>query len=119
MLTERKTIDQRRRELAAKCGGVTVNGELAFADWQPGESHQPELTQVIDGEQSMVFAVQFAEQFEQLLASPADDTLRRIALAKMEGYTNAELARDLGLSVRSIERKLEFIRRTWRQEGIS
>ena len=119
MLTDRKTVDHRRRELAAKRGGGAVRGESAFTDRQAPESHQPGLSQVIDGEPSPEFAAQFAEQFEQLLTLLADDTLRRIALAKMEGYTNAELARDLGLNVRSIERKLRLIRRTWQQEGIS
>jgi len=119
MLTDRKTVDHRRRELAAKRGGDAVRGESAFANRQAAESHQPGLSQVIDGGPSPEFAAQFAEQFEQLLASLADETLRRIALAKMEGYTNAELARDLSLNVRSIERKLRLIRRTWQQEDIS
>ena len=115
----RVLIDHARQHLAAKRGGGAVRGESAFADRQAPESHQPGLSQVTNGEPSPEFAAQFAEQFEQLLTLLADDTLRRIALAKMEGYTNAELARDLGLNVRSIERKLRLIRRTWQQEGIS
>ncbi len=119
MLTDRKTVDHRRRELAAKRGGGAVRGESAFADRQATESHQPGLSQVIDGEPSPEFAALLAEQLELRLASLADESLRRIVLAKMEGYTNAELARDLSLNVRSIERKLRLIRRTWQQEGIS
>jgi DNA-directed RNA polymerase specialized sigma24 family protein len=119
MLTDRKTIDHRRRELAAKRGGGDVRGESAIAERQTQNSDKPGLSQIIDGEPSPEFAAQFAEQVEQLLALLADDTLRKIALAKMEGFTNAELARDLGLNVRSIERKLHLIRRTWQHEEIS
>lgn len=120
MLTDRKTVDHQRHEMAAKRGGGdAVRGGSAFANRQAAESHQPGLSQIIDGGPSPEFAAQFAEQFEQLLASLADDTLRRIALAKMEGHTNAELARDLDLNVRSIERKLNLIRRTWQQEGLT
>ncbi len=119
MLTDRKTVDHRRRELAAKRGGGAVRGESAFADRQTAQSDQPGLSQVIDGEPSAEFAVQFAEQLELRLASLADESLRRIVLGKMAGCTNTELSRDLGLNVRTIERKLRLIRRTWQQEGIS
>ena len=120
MLTDRMAVDHQRRELAAKRGGGdALRGESAFANRQAAESHQPGLSQVVDGGPSPEFAVQFTEQLEQLLASLADDTQRRIALAKMQGHTNEELARDLDLNVRSIERKLNLIRRTWQQEGLS
>ena len=117
MLTDRKTVDHRRHELAAKRGGGTVRGGSVFADHQADESHQPGLSQVIDNEPTPEFAAQCTEQLEQLLASLGDDTLSRIALAKMEGYTNDELVRNMGMSLRSIERKLRVIRRAWQEEG--
>jgi DNA-directed RNA polymerase specialized sigma24 family protein len=43
--------------------------------------------------------------------------VRRLALAKMEGYSNEETAQKLELSVSSVERKLRLIRQTWREEG--
>lgn len=116
MLTDRKTVDHQRHELAGKRGGGNVRGESAFDD-HAGKSHQPGLSQVIDNEPTPEFAAQCTEQLEQLLASLGDDTLSRIALAKMEGCTNEELARNLGMSLRSIERKLRVIRRAWQEEG--
>ena len=41
------------------------------------------------------------------------DTLRKIAQWKMEGYKNEEIADRLGLTRRSIERKLQWIRKVW------
>ena len=40
-------------------------------------------------------------------------TLRQIALGKLEGYTNQDLAAQYGFTVRTIERKLERIRAKW------
>jgi hypothetical protein len=46
-----------------------------------------------------------------------DDELRTIARGKMEGYTNAELAGQLGCLERTVERKLRVIRGLW--QGVS
>ena len=56
-----------------------------------------------------------AEQFGLLLNSLKDEQLRRIALAKMEGYGNEEIAESLGTSLRTVERRLATIRQTWEE----
>jgi DNA-directed RNA polymerase specialized sigma24 family protein len=45
-----------------------------------------------------------------------DDLLRRLALLRMEGYSNEQIAERLGCGLRTIERKLALIRKTWEQE---
>ena len=45
-----------------------------------------------------------------------DDRLREIAVWRMEGYTVAEIAEQLGISVRAVERKLQLIRAKWARE---
>jgi DNA-directed RNA polymerase specialized sigma24 family protein len=62
------------------------------------------------------FAAQFAEECRRLLAGLADEQLRAIALWKMEGYTNEEIAAKLGCVPRTVERKLGMIRSRWQQE---
>ncbi len=57
-----------------------------------------------------------AEDFERLLLLLADDELRRIALLKLEGYTNEELAQRIGRSIPTVERRLRLIRETWKVE---
>jgi DNA-directed RNA polymerase specialized sigma24 family protein len=48
-----------------------------------------------------------------LLDALDDDQLRHIALLKLEGYTNQEIAVKLDCVERTVERKLERIRRKW------
>src|SRR5438270_586549 len=53
------------------------------------------------------------EQLEQLLDTLTDPTLRQIAEWRMEGSSNAEIARRLDRAVRTVERKVELIRLIW------
>ncbi len=68
-------------------------------------------------EPSPDFAVQIAEEVQRLLAALGKDDLRTLALWKMEGYSNGEIATRLGCVERTVERKLWLIRRIWEGEG--
>lgn len=52
------------------------------------------------------------EQLDRL----GDDRLREIAAKKLEGYSNVEIAEELNVAVRTIERKLGRIRSCWEQD---
>jgi RNA polymerase sigma-70 factor (ECF subfamily) len=61
-----------------------------------------------------------AEELEQRLhdlEAAGDPDLPRIAGLKLDGYSNGEIAEALGLTERSIERKLGRIRRRWDEGG--
>ena len=45
-----------------------------------------------------------------------DADMRELAQAKMEGFTNEEMAKRLDCTVRSVERRLRLIRILWTQE---
>jgi RNA polymerase sigma factor (sigma-70 family) len=60
---------------------------------------------------------EFGSAVADLLECLPSDELRRVALAKMEGCTNEEVARRLGRSVSTIERKLQVIRALWQDAG--
>jgi hypothetical protein len=45
-----------------------------------------------------------------------DDKLRSVAVWKLEGYTNAEIAARLGRAPATVERKLRLIRDAWAKE---
>ena len=62
------------------------------------------------------FAAEVAENCRRLLDGLGDDTLRAIALAKMEGQTNEEIRTRLGVSPATVERKLSAIRAIWEKE---
>jgi DNA-directed RNA polymerase specialized sigma24 family protein len=104
-ITAHKSVDQARREQAAKRGG-------GRARWS-----EADLVQVIGREPTPEFAARVAEECERLLARLGDDTLRRVAVWKMEGRTNAEIAGLLGCVPRTVERRLEEIRQIWGEEG--
>jgi RNA polymerase sigma factor (sigma-70 family) len=53
------------------------------------------------------------EALEQRLQALPDPELRQIALGKLEGWTNREIADRHGCTERTIERKLERIRARW------
>jgi RNA polymerase sigma factor (sigma-70 family) len=58
-------------------------------------------------------AALLSEALEQRLAALTDPELRQIALWRLEGFTNREVAEKLDCTDRSVERKLERIRRLW------
>ena len=74
------------------------------------------LEQVVGNEPTPEFAAQFAEEYERRLHDLNSPELRLVAVWKMEGYSNAEIARKLGCVERSVERKLRLIRNRWARE---
>jgi RNA polymerase sigma factor (sigma-70 family) len=59
-------------------------------------------------------AAELSEALERRLRALGDPVLRQIALRKLEGYTNKEIARELDdCTERTIERKLGRIRAKW------
>jgi RNA polymerase sigma factor (sigma-70 family) len=108
LITAGKAIDERRRRHSQKRGGVRNPGDNlpAKANWQL-------LEEVVGSEPDPAFAAQLADEFQMLLARLGDDRLREIALLKLEGCTNEEIAARLNSSPRSVSRRLTVIRRTW------
>ena len=72
--------------------------------------------QILDTEPSPELAAQMTEECQRLLARLGDHTLRAVALWKMEGYTNIEIAAKLGCVEQTVERKLRAVRQTWSNE---
>jgi hypothetical protein len=70
------------------------------------------LDQILSREPTPEFAAQVAEEYQRLLDGLEDDQLRQVAVWKVEGYTNEEIAVKLGRTVRSVGRKLQMIRET-------
>lgn len=115
VITARKALDQLAREHAMRRGGGTVQGESRMS---PGESgwDAAAIEQVVGDEPTPEFAAQVAEEYERLLDLLGDDSLRRVAVWKMEGLTTHEIAERLDCSRRTVARKLDTIRIIWSQE---
>jgi RNA polymerase sigma factor (sigma-70 family) len=61
-------------------------------------------------------AVMVIDSLEHVLSTLNSDELREIAVAKLAGFSNAEIARAVGRSQATIERRLRLIRARWQQE---
>jgi DNA-directed RNA polymerase specialized sigma24 family protein len=114
VITERKAADQLQRQRRLKRGGGRVVDEAALAsgtgtgvagfDSLAGPAPEPE------------FAVAMAEQCQRLLDNLGDETLRQVALLKLESYTTEEIAARLGCAPRTVANKLKLIRLRWERK---
>jgi DNA-directed RNA polymerase specialized sigma24 family protein len=116
VITARKAIDLVNHERRQKRGGGAVRGESALVGPPGSNSADEGLGQVLGREPTPAFAAQVAEECQRLLGLLADEELRQVALAKMEGYSSEEIAVRLGCVPRTVERKLRVIRTLWNQE---
>jgi RNA polymerase sigma factor (sigma-70 family) len=104
-ITVRKAIKQTRREAAEKRGGGRIIGETALtrADGSPLP-----LDEVAGQLPAQEFDLHLAELLDTL-----EPELRTIAVFRLLGNTNREIADSLGCTERKIERKLQLIRLQW------
>lgn len=114
-MTARKVVDLKRREGRKRRGGGRVRGESVL-DGDDSGGDWGGLAEVIGDEPTPEFAAMMAEEFQRLLERLDSDDLATLAVAKMEGYTNEEIAKRLDCSVRTVERQLRLIRRKWQEE---
>ena len=61
-------------------------------------------------------AALFRAELTRLFALLEGGDLRQVTLLRLEGHTKDDIAKQLGWSPRSIERKLELIRKKWARE---
>ena len=111
VIAERKALNQRRDAARRKRGGGRVRGESALAPAE-GATTSPGLNHIPGSEPTPEMAAGVAEAMEMLLGLLSKD-LRQIALLKVEGYTNSEIAEKTGRSVATVERRLKLIRDEW------
>ena len=114
-ITVRKATDLVRHARRRKRGMGRV---LAGADLGgTGSSNEGDPLALIPGlEPTPDLAVLVAEECRRLFGLLHDDGLCRIALDRMAGYHDEEIAARLGCSRRTVMRKLIRIRNAWRPE---
>jgi DNA-directed RNA polymerase specialized sigma24 family protein len=72
-----------------------------------------DVDSVLGAEPSPELAAEMVDECRRLLDLLPDATLRSVALWKMEGYSNSEIAAKLGCVEKTVERKLHAIRDVW------
>lgn len=103
MITGQKAVDLVRHETAGKRGGKRSTEEFDF-ETIAGNEPTPE------------FAALMADEFRQLLDRLPDPDLKALAVWKMEGNSNEEIAERWGCVPRTVERRLRVIRSLWARE---
>lgn len=115
VITARKTMAQASRQGRKKRGGGRVIEEavLLGKSLEGGEGSLVGLERIAALGPTPEFAAMMAEECQRLLDALADDSLRQVAISRMEGYDNNEIADQLGCARRTVARRLDLIRKTW------
>ena len=115
-ITARKVKDYLKASHRQKRGGGHVRGESVFE--RPGDTSTGGIGQAATDPRAetpeLVMVV--AEECQKLLDQLSDPNLAQIAVWKMEGYTDIEVAQRLGCATRTVERKLQRIREKWSRD---
>jgi RNA polymerase sigma factor (sigma-70 family) len=114
VITARKALDQLAHEHSKRQGGTIQRGSR-MSSGGPGPD-EAAIEEIVGDEPTPEFAAQVAEEYRRLLDLLGDETLRQVAVWKMEGYGNDEIAARLDCSRRTVARKLETIRIVWSKE---
>lgn len=84
---------------------------------RPGEvPGEQDVTNLLNHEPGPEEVAEVADECRRLLDSLREPELRQIALWKVEGYTNEEIASRLDCVPRTVERKVSRIRLLWKHE---
>jgi DNA-directed RNA polymerase specialized sigma24 family protein len=115
VITARKAMAQANRAGRQKRGGGRVVEEAAlFGQGFDGTTSSLVGLEALAAQgPSPEFAAMMAEECRRLLDQLEDDSLRQVALSRMEGYNNDEIATQLGCARRTVARRLDLIKKTW------
>lgn len=116
-ITSRKAINQRRDAMRLKRGGGQVRGESLFIN--ANDASALGLGEILADDLTPAYLATLEEERLRLFASLPDEVLKTVALKKLEGFQNSEIAEELGVTERTVERKLNRIRNLWSQSDAS
>jgi RNA polymerase sigma factor (sigma-70 family) len=112
-ITEHKIQNLLRHEDAQKRRRHQPGEATSSPSGQDTPPVGPQGKQPADPHLSPDLEVAAGEQVERLLALLKDKQLIAIAVMKWDGYSNEEIAKLLGCSARTIQRKIRLIRTIW------
>jgi DNA-directed RNA polymerase specialized sigma24 family protein len=114
LLTARKAANLAKHERRQKRGGGKVRHASALPE---AGTEAAAFAEQIGSEPDPAFAAAVAEECRRLLGLLPDEVLRSVALWKLEGHSNQEIADRMGRALTTVERKLQHIRHIWEQAG--
>lgn len=111
VITSRKIANQFRYEHQQR---RNANQTLGEAMLQPSDGSAVNLLQSLPShEPTPAFAAEVADMSEYLMAQLPEPDLKQIVRLKLEGHTNEDIAELMKVTRRTVQRKLERIRRIW------
>ena len=117
MLLKRRANDHFREELAKRRGGGRVRGDSAVMTGQPSAAGAAGFDNVPDREVTPESVDELIDLLRNRFQTFEDDSLRAVAVDKLQGYANREIAERQRISLRAVERKLQLIRRLLEEES--
>ena len=112
-ITARKAINEREKQFAQKRGGARPKISIGPEPDVSGAGFEP-----TDDDLGPDFIVTLQEELQRLMDQLPDETVRCVASRKLEGWSNAEIAKELGVVERTVERKLSLVRACWSPEEV-
>ena len=100
LITKRKVRAQWRRE--------SVRGQPASQ-----ADSQSAMAELLCNQPTPEFVTDVMDETEHLIQQLPDETLKRVALLRMDGLSTDEIAEQLDWTARTVRRKLERIRDLW------
>lgn len=111
-ITRHRAIDVARRNGFRAAHEV---GESALQSADSGDGGDRPMDRVPAADDPPKMSVLACEVLSSLLDSLENGTLRQVAVMQVFSLNNEEIARELGLSVRTVQRKVRVIARRWRE----
>ena len=109
-MAARKVVDKRRHDQRQRRGGQMQPQSLDRIN------DEDSVFEAIGVEPSPEMVLMMQESIEEFFSHLGVGHLQELAVAKLEGYSNAELAQRFGCSERTIERRMHLIREKCQQE---
>ena len=114
-ITARKVTSSIRHRTRLKRGGGRLLGDSALIDGSGRDDSG--VSQFLSREPNPEDAVAFTEAYDRLFDRLTNPVLKDVALRRLEGSTSEEIAIELGISARTVDRKLQLIRALWEEES--
>jgi len=113
VITGRKILNRHRYDRKQRRNSTRTITDSALTDSADSPYADLGVAGLHSKEPTPEFSVEVADTSEYLLQQLPQADLRQVVLYKLEGYTNEEVADAMSITRRTVQRKLERIRRLW------
>jgi DNA-directed RNA polymerase specialized sigma24 family protein len=109
-IVARKAVNRFKKDRALKRGGAH------YGCGQPGQERngtERSLAEILAGDPTPDTLAELNEELHYRLSLLTGEMLRDIAILRLHGFTNREIAQRIGVAERTVRRKIYCIRREW------